>query len=147
MKVRIKTLIVSPEIIIAMFRVDIASMTVLRPVDIPEGAIVRAVNHDYQRRAFALTVEHPSFDEVDDYIEPPEFKSGFSIQRVNLNNDCASIAADVISVLKVMLEKQTAICGMIEALPASPEATALSVAAAEVRSGLSAIVNPHATSA
>jgi hypothetical protein len=43
-------------------------------VPLPEGLTVLAVHSDHARRAFVVTVAHPSFEEVPEYMESPEIE-------------------------------------------------------------------------
>lgn len=108
------------------FPQDKASL--LKPFNLPDGFQVLGVHYDYQRDCFCFLVQHETFDEVEECFEPPTMRALF-----------VTVIPDVVA----MLAKQRELCRLIEALPASEEATKLSVLASEVAHQLQNNLHPY----
>lgn len=101
--------------------------SLLKPINLPEGFKVIAVTTDFSRSGFVFLVSHPSFEIVPSHIVPPEIRA----EMVTVKPD-----------LVLLLEKQRQLCQMIEQLPASANATEMSVLASDVAAELQSYLYP-----
>ncbi len=147
-KVRHKNVIVSDETIINLLRagqkIDERAdyISVLAPLNLPDGFKCVGIFADYPRRAFVITVEHESFDEVPDCTPAPELHVGMNqihVVQVNLNN--TPLGEETF--LESLLNRQRELCGKIELLPASLEQTNLSILASGIAQGIQQKVYPQ----
>lgn len=81
---KVKNLLLDENLLIELFNFHVQiPMVIVQPVcpEMPEGSIVLRIGQSMEKRCLIVTIQHDSFDEVSDFVRPPEVCPKFGWQN------------------------------------------------------------------